>query len=188
MKLWESLAREAGEGWPKLVIAGKRGWQAEETLRALALADRDSPYLWIETPTDEELVWLYSRSAFTVFPSLAEGWGMPIGESLWFGNPCVASNATSMPEVGGALCLYGDPHAIDTFAEPVIRLVRDAEFRANAVAVIKASPLRTWAQAAAEIAAAVSLSPCATARSRRPRAQDGAAEGSPPDDRVPAPA
>ena len=159
LKLWESLAREAGGGWPKLVVAGKAGWHASEALRMLRRADRDAPYLWIEAPTEAELIWLYSRTAFTVFPSLAEGWGLPIGESLWFGKPCVASNATSMPEVGGTLCFYGDPHDIDTFAEPIVRLVRDAEFHANAVAAIKASPMRTWAQAASEVAAAVSSGP-----------------------------
>ncbi len=138
----------------------------------LRRADRDAPYLWIEAPTDAELIWLYSRTLFTVFPSLAEGWGLPIGESLWFGKPCVASNATSMPEVGGDLCLYGDPHDIETFAGPIIRLIRDAEFHANAVAAIKASPLRTWAEAATEVAAAVSFGPRAAPR-RRPKAHDG---------------
>ena len=187
LKLWESLAREGGEGWPKLVIAGKEGWQAQEAVRALRSAGGEAPYLWIEAPTDEELVWLYGRASFTVFPSLAEGWGLPIGESLWFGKPCVASNATSMPEVGGALCFYGDPHDIDTFAGPIVKLVRDAEFHANAVAAIKASPLRTWAEAATEVAAAVSPSP--RGASGRPAPwPDAARENPPPDDRVPAPA
>ncbi len=186
LKLWESLARESREGWPKLVIAGKKGWQAEEVLSLLRGADREAPYLWIEAPTDKELIWLYGRAAFTVFPSLAEGWGMPIGESLWFGKPCVASNATSMPEVGGDLCFYGDPHDIDTFAAPIVRLVRDAEFHASAVAAIKASQLRTWAEAASEIAAAVSPS-AAGATQRRPPPH-GARESPAPDDRVPAPA
>lgn len=156
LKLWESLAREAGPGWPKLFIAGKAGWQAGEALRMLRRADRDAPYLWVEEPTDNELAWLYGRSGFTVFPSLAEGWGLPIGESLWFGKPCVASNATSMPEVGGPLCLYGDPHDIDSFAQPIIRLVREPDFHADAVGAIKASRLRTWAEAASEVVAAVS--------------------------------
>ena len=141
LHLWESMARERGEGWPKLIIAGKRGWQADEALRALRRADNQSPYLWIEAPTDEELVWLYSRASFTVFPSLAEGWGMPIGESLWFGKPCVASNTTSMPEVGGDLCCYGDPHDIGSFAHPIMRLVSDANFYAQSVAAIKSEPL-----------------------------------------------
>lgn len=159
LKLWEGLAREAGPGWPKLFIAGKAGWRAGEALRMLRRADRDAPYLWVEEPTDKELAWLYGRSAFTVFPSLAEGWGLPIGESLWFGKPCVASNATSMPEVGGTLCFYGDPHDIDTFAAPIIRLVREPEFHASAVARIRASCSRTWAQAAGEVVAAVSPAP-----------------------------
>ncbi len=97
LKLWASIAREAGEGWPKLVVAGKAGRRAGEALRDLRRADREAPYLWIESPTENELIWLYGSTAFTVFPSLAEGWGLPIGESLWFGKPCVASKATSMP-------------------------------------------------------------------------------------------
>jgi glycosyltransferase involved in cell wall biosynthesis len=166
LKLWEQLAREGGADWPKLVVAGKAGWRAGEALRALRHADRDAPYLWVEGPSDEELAWLYGRAAFTVFPSLAEGWGLPIGESLWFGKPCVASNATSMPEVGGPLCLYGDPRDIDTFAEPILRLARDSEFHARSIAAIKASPLRSWSQAASEIVAAVAGSSRETQRSR----------------------
>jgi len=92
-----------------------------------------------------------------------------------------------MPEVGGALWFYSDPHDIDAFAQPIIRLVRDAEFHASAVAAIKASRLRTWAEAASEIAAAVSPSPRGASRIRPPGG-DGARESPPPDDRVPAPA
>jgi glycosyltransferase involved in cell wall biosynthesis len=156
--LWESLARELGEAWPKLVIAGAPGWGAEEAVQMLRRAERGGPYLWVEAPTDEELAWLYSRAAFTVFPSLAEGWGLPIGESLWFGKPCVASFTTSMPEVGGTLCSYADPNQIETFAAPIMSLVRDAEFYRASVAAIRASRLRTWAQAADDIAAFVSRS------------------------------
>lgn len=75
LKLWELLAREAGAGWPKLVVAGKGGWNAREAVRALRRAGREAPYLWIEAPTDKELAWLYGRADFTVFPSLVEGWG-----------------------------------------------------------------------------------------------------------------
>lgn len=188
----KSLAREWGEGWPKLVIAGKRGWQADETLRTLRRAVEESPYLWIEAPTDEELIWLYGRASFTVFPSLTEGWGMPIGESLWFGKPCVASNTTSMPEVGGDLCFYGDPRDIDSFAAPIMRLVQDAEFHANSVAAIRARPLRTWAEAANDIAASVSgfAKRAHGARSRRmriPQDQSDTRERPSRDDRIPTP-
>ena len=148
IRLWERLAREMGAAWPRLIVAGNGGWRARETVDALRRADAAAPYAWVEAPTDEELAWLYSRAAFTVFPSLAEGWGLPIGESLWFGKPCVASNAASMPEVGGSLCAYADPQAIDSFAAPIIRLVRDADFHRACVAAIHASRLRTWRETA----------------------------------------
>ena len=166
--LWEALAREMGPGWPRLVVAGKPGWRSKDALRALRRADATSPYVWIDTPTDEELAWLYSRARFTVFPSLAEGWGLPIGESLWFGKPCVASRTTSMPEVGGALCAYADPHAIDSFAEPIIRLVRDGDFHDASVSAIRAARLRTWKDAADALVQA--SSPLPASRKAAPRA------------------
>jgi glycosyltransferase involved in cell wall biosynthesis len=151
LELWRRLAAELGPGWPRLVVAGRAGWRAEETARTLKRADAGSPWLWIDGPSDEELAWLYGRACFTVFPSLAEGWGLPIGESLWFGKPCVASNAASMPEVGGALCAYGDPVRIDSFAEPIVRLVRDPGFYDASVAAIRASVLRTWRDTAEDL-------------------------------------
>jgi len=123
----------------------------------LKRADAGSPYLWIDAPTDEELAWLYGRARFTVFPSLAEGWGLPVGESLWFGKPCVASNAASMPEVGGPLCSYADPRAIDSFAAPILRLVRDADFYQTSVAAIRSARLRTWEETADALLSALSL-------------------------------
>ncbi len=146
--LWERLAREMGPAWPRLILAGQQGWRAQDAVDALRRADASAPYAWIEGPTDEELAWLYSRAKFTVFPSLAEGWGLPIGESLWFGKPCVASNAASMPEVGGPLCCYADPRAIDSFAAPITRLVHDADFHRACVAAIHASRLRSWRETA----------------------------------------
>ena len=62
----------------------------------------------------------------------------------------------TMPEVGGDLCAYADPDRIDSFARPIVSLVGDAAHYAASVAAIKASPLRTWAQAADAIAAFVS--------------------------------
>ena len=53
-----------------------------------------------------------------------------------------------MPEVGGPLCCYADPRAIDSFAAPIIRLVHDADFHRASVAAIHASRLRTWRETA----------------------------------------
>lgn len=144
LRLWERLTREMGPGWPRLVVAGKSGWRSEEAVRELKRGGPAGPFVWIDTPTDDELAFLYARARFTVFPSLAEGWGLPIGESLWFGKPVVASNVDSIPEVGGTLCAYADPRDIESFAAPIIRLVRDGQFYDDQAAAIRASRLRTW--------------------------------------------
>jgi glycosyltransferase involved in cell wall biosynthesis len=72
----------------------------------------DGKIISIEHPSDAELAALYRGCLFTVFPSLYEGWGLPVTESLTFGKPCVISNATSLPEAGGTLARYFDPENI----------------------------------------------------------------------------
>src|ERR1044071_485576 len=82
---------------------------------------------------------------FTVFPSLSEGWGLPIVESLAHGKFCVASNHTSIPEAGGKLIDYFDPMDEDDalakierpLIEPGYLAAREAQLRAEYRA-------RTW--------------------------------------------
>ena len=55
---------------------------------------------------------LYEGCLFTLLPSLFEGWGLPVGESLALGKPCLAASGTALPEAGGALCRYFDPEDV----------------------------------------------------------------------------
>jgi glycosyltransferase involved in cell wall biosynthesis len=66
---------------------------------------------------------LIVRACFTVFPSLCEGWGLPIAESLAHGKFFVASNRTSIPEVGGDLIDYFDPSDDDDALAKIERLL-----------------------------------------------------------------
>jgi glycosyltransferase involved in cell wall biosynthesis len=59
----------------------------------------------------------------TIFPSLAEGWGLPVAESLAHGKFCVASNRTSIPEVGGDLIDYFDPADEDQVVAKIERVL-----------------------------------------------------------------
>lgn len=145
-KLWRELRAEHGDSVPRLVVAGRIGWDGRPPLVDLADAANDAAVVFVERPSDRELAWLYGKCAFTAFPSFSEGWGLPVGESLWFDKPCVASNATAIPEAGGDLCLYGDPYDLESFAPAILKLSRDRRFRAEMTAKIRASPLRTWSQ------------------------------------------
>jgi len=149
--VWRALKNELGDKLPLLVVAGRRGWKAAP---ALAVLDRlkagQDPIQFIEAPTDEELKWLYASCDFTVFPSLYEGWGLPVGESLWFGKACAASHTSSIPEVGQDLCYYFDPEEPEQMKAAIQQLLVP-EVRAEFEARIRSAKLRKWSDVATDL-------------------------------------
>ena len=110
-RVWRRLLKELPrERVPTLVFAGRVGWLVDDLMQQIANTDYlDGKLQIIENPSDEELAALYSGCLFTLFPSLYEGWGLPVTESLSFGKPCFISNRTSLPEAGGGLARSFDP-------------------------------------------------------------------------------
>jgi glycosyltransferase involved in cell wall biosynthesis len=103
---------------PLLVFVGMPGWRVEDLMIDFRLDPRIQPYLQIlNHVSDNDLQRLYQNCYFTVFPSLYEGWGIPVAESLAYGKFCLASNAASIPEVGGDLIEYLDPWDVPAWAE-----------------------------------------------------------------------
>lgn len=114
LEVWKRLYDRYGEKAPSLLIIGKWGWRIESFRENLAAANNvHGKIVVLEGLSDSELQYLYRHCLFTVFPSFAEGWGLPVGESLYFGKPCLASNSSSIPEVGGDLVRYFDPKNVD---------------------------------------------------------------------------
>jgi len=92
-----------------LVIAGRRGWKNDELLSRIDNSKQLGKQLFfIEDASDEELDVLYQHALFLAFPSLLEGFGLPIVEALQRGLPVLASNTPVSREVGGAWCDYFD--------------------------------------------------------------------------------
>jgi glycosyltransferase involved in cell wall biosynthesis len=122
-RVWRELIDTMPEdAVPTLVFAGRVGWLVADLMRQLEnTAYLNGKVLIVNDPTDADLLRLYQGCLFTVFPSLFEGWGLPVTESLALGKPCVISNKTSLPEAGGDLARYFDP---DEFAE-VYRVIRE---------------------------------------------------------------
>jgi glycosyltransferase involved in cell wall biosynthesis len=110
VRIWERLIKEFGAKIPKLVWVGKWGWQIDELRHHLAEQGCVGDWLFIFNDiSDDELEYLYHHCLFTIYTSFAEGFGLPIGESLAYKKPCIASNTTSMPEVGGRFVRYIEP-------------------------------------------------------------------------------
>lgn len=96
--------------------------------------------------SDSELRQAYRSCLFTVFPSLCEGWGLPIAESLIQGKFCVASNRTSIPEVGGDFVDYFDPSDEDEALAKIERLLFDPAYLVTREARLQDEyQPRTWA-------------------------------------------
>ncbi len=123
-RVWRRLLAEMPSAEvPTLVFAGRRGWLVADLLAQLDNTSwLDGHVVLVEDPSDEDLTALYRGCLFTVFPSLYEGWGLPVTESLAFGKPCVVAAVTSLPEAGGDLARYFDPDDLHD-AVGVIRAV-----------------------------------------------------------------
>jgi glycosyltransferase involved in cell wall biosynthesis len=144
---WKQLHEQLGDRLPHLVLVGKKASAASEILRPSNLGSAIS---FCERPSDEKLKMLYTNCVFTVFPSYREGWGLPVGESLWFGKACAASNRTSIPEAGGDLCVYFDPSDLEDIKRAILSLL-DQDIRLNHESRIRAAALRSWKQVSDDI-------------------------------------
>jgi glycosyltransferase involved in cell wall biosynthesis len=103
---------------------------------------------------DAELVAAYSHAVALVFPSLCEGFGIPVLEAFTCGCPAILSRRTSLPEVGGDAALYFDPECGDELLSQVVRLLADNTLRAE---LVQAGRQRvrdfSWERAASETSA-----------------------------------
>ena len=126
-RVWRRLLAELPHAQvPVLVFAGRVGWLVADLMQQLDNADwLDGKVRLVRDPTDAELVALYQGCRFTVFPSLFEGWGLPVSESLALGRPCIASNRTSLPEAGGELARYFDPENLDEAFQVIRAVIED---------------------------------------------------------------
>lgn len=153
LRAWHQLPHDLGDAAAVLVFAGRYGkiggTDFRDELAAGSACAADVRV--IDMPSDSELAWLYSNCLFTVYPSFVEGWGLPVGESAWFGKYCIASNASSIPEVCGSLVEYVDPADTDSLKKGIVRLLRDAALLQQREQLIAAAPLRRWSDVADDL-------------------------------------
>jgi glycosyltransferase involved in cell wall biosynthesis len=124
--------------------------EMEEAARH-GVADR---LIYLGNGSDRALAGAYAHAAALVYPSLYEGFGLPLLEAMSQGCPVVSSNASSLPEVGGDAVAYFDPQEVDDLRAAIERVLSDGEF-ASALreAGRRREALFTWDRCAAETAA-----------------------------------
>ena len=113
----------------KLVLAGGKGWLYDtifEKVQRLGLVE-DVIFPGFVADSEQAL-WYHAASAF-VYPSLYEGFGIPVAEALACGVPVVTSNVSSLPEAGMDIALSVNPTDLDTLTEAIYTALTDSQFR-----------------------------------------------------------
>ena len=133
-----------------LVIVGGAGWRTGETLAALSsLGERRQ---MLGHVSDAQLAELYRRCAVFCYPSLSEGFGLPVLEAMAAGAPVLTSSASSLPEVGGDAVAYADPLDAGAIARELRSLLEDPVRRRR---LAEAGPIRaaqfSWDRFAGEV-------------------------------------
>jgi glycosyltransferase involved in cell wall biosynthesis len=124
--LLRAFARLASEIPHQLVLVGAEGWLTGEihmTVERLRLGDRVRMTGFVE---DDELPAWYGGADLFVYPSLYEGFGLPVVEAMACGTPVVTANASSLPEVAGDAAVTVEPRDDDTIAAGMRRVLSDA--------------------------------------------------------------
>lgn len=118
----------------KLVIVGRYGWGEPKLLARLTEAIAGGDVIWLRSVvSDEEVRALYAAAHVYVFPSLYEGFGIPLLEAFASEVPVVASNRTALPEVGAGAAIEVDPLDAAEMADAMRVLAQDASMRAECI-------------------------------------------------------
>lgn len=132
-RLLRAFARYRTQGrldYP-LVLAGGSGWMEDDLddfIRDLGLGESVRVLGYV---TDEDLGWLYHNCYCFVYPSLYEGFGLPVLEAMSLGAPVITSKTTSLPEVGGDAAWYVDPYQEEELVQAFMKFETDEGYRAE---------------------------------------------------------
>ena len=110
---------------------------------------------WELSPDDTRLKELYSECDFTVFPSIEEGYGLPIFESLWLGKPVICADFGAMAEAAGGGCVTVDVRDVGALAGAMVALADDPRRTAELSRQAMSRKARTWLDYARDVASAM---------------------------------
>lgn len=114
----------------KLVITGQlKGHFHKKTIKFIFSNHLENDIILTGFISSKEKTYCYQNALLFVFPSLYEGFGLPILEAMALGVPVIAASAASLPEVGEDACLYFNPHSSDDLYDKIISLINDIKKR-----------------------------------------------------------
>jgi glycosyltransferase involved in cell wall biosynthesis len=132
----------------RLVLIGSDGYGAAEIHARIAASPASQRISVLGYVTPEQLAGWYARATIFAFPSLDEGFGMPVLEAMAAGTPVLTSSRSALPEVAGEAALLIDPEDTGALTDALQRMTRDEELRARLASLgTKRAQLFTWEKA-----------------------------------------
>jgi glycosyltransferase involved in cell wall biosynthesis len=149
VRLVRAYRRVAGRGAPhSLVLAGPMGWRPQALMREISMEGPGQIFMTGFT-SPEDLDALYRGADVFVYPSLYEGFGLPVLEAMARGTPCVVSTSSSLPEIAGEAAVPVDPRSVAGLAEAMQRVIEDGELAIRLrVAGLSRAPAYSWEETA----------------------------------------
>ena len=140
-----------------LVLTGRFAWKSRKAQQLMYDAQLKNHIVFTGTVSDEELVLILGSSTALVYPSLFEGFGMPILEAMQCNIPVITSNTSSMPEVGGDAVHYVDPYSVHEIADAMKKMIEDKENIRSMIAKGRKQLLKfSWEEAAKKVYSSIS--------------------------------
>jgi glycosyltransferase involved in cell wall biosynthesis len=135
-----------------LALAGGKGWLEDDLEAFIHSLGIHEQVIMLGYVSDEELTWLYKNCFAFIYPSLFEGFGLPVLEALSLGAAVVTSNTTSLPEVAGDAAWYVDPLKEEDLVAAMTGLMKDHNYRTNLKSRTKSQARKfSWEGCASEV-------------------------------------
>jgi glycosyltransferase involved in cell wall biosynthesis len=137
-------------GWPEMnfILAGRTHTDTKAIRDTLEREKLGNAQVLFDI-SEAEKAWLYENCVGFLFPSLAEGFGLPAVEAMHFGKPVFLSRLTSLPEIGGEHAFYFDTFDAEATKAVIVPAIEPAQALSRAEAVISHAARFTWTRCAA---------------------------------------
>lgn len=138
------LPKEILAAYP-LVLVGGKGWHSEHLHTAIEAAQQAGWLHYLGFVDEADLPAIYAGAHLFVYPSIYEGFGLPVVEAMASGVPVVTSNCSTLPEISAGAARLVDPHDIDALSVAIEASILDASWRHNSItAGLKVAASYCW--------------------------------------------
>lgn len=153
-RLVEAFERLARMGKPseQLVLVGAKGWLSEKIYRRIENSPLKNQITWLGQMPEEDLPSIYNGAGLLAYPSIYEGFGLPVVEAMACGVPVVATKTSSVPEIVQDAGLLVDPYNAEELAGAMHALLKDQQLRREmAERAVARAQFFSWGKMAREM-------------------------------------